>query len=92
MHNPRNRLVSLRMTDEEYDRLRGASEGQGARSVSEFARSLLLSTSHSSSGADCPCGSLSTCDERITKVEQDVAQVKNELCCHIQQEHTIPEP
>ena len=79
MQNPRTRLVSLRMTDEEYDRLRQASEEDGARSVSDFARKILLASSAAGSPYGCGCEYLSFMQERMVRVEQEVAQVRNEV-------------
>lgn len=67
------------MTEEEYNRLRDASEGLGARSVSEFVRNALLTTPDPDSAAKCSHIEVSILGERIAKVEQDVAQVRNEL-------------
>ncbi len=39
---PRNRLVNFRLTDEEFSYLRDACSAQGARSISDFARSAVL--------------------------------------------------
>lgn len=80
MQNPRTRLVSLRMTEEEYDRLRGASEDQGARSVSEFARQALLTPPQPAPALRC-CDSIVTLDARIARVEHEVAHLKDELLC-----------
>jgi hypothetical protein len=41
LSNRRNRLVSFRLTDPEYRDVAAASEKAGARSISEFARSLV---------------------------------------------------
>jgi hypothetical protein len=41
--NPRNRIFLIRLTQDEYDTLKTASGDRGARSTSDFARSLLLS-------------------------------------------------
>ena len=81
MQNPRTRLVSLRMTEEEYDQLRNAAEDRRARSVSEFARNTLLTTSLSSGVGPSWREAVETLDKRLTKVEQDVAQVKHEAHC-----------
>jgi len=40
--NPRNRHLIFRLTQDEYQTLQSASAGQGARSLSEFARARLL--------------------------------------------------
>lgn len=39
---PRNRLVNFRLTEEEFAYLRDACVAQGARSISDFARSAVL--------------------------------------------------
>ena len=41
----RSRIVSFRLSDEEYDSLKNVSATSGARSVSEFTRSVAFSTS-----------------------------------------------
>ena len=38
--NRRSRIISLRLSQEEYDLLRDLSISQGARSISEFTRSV----------------------------------------------------
>ena len=38
--NRRSRIISLRLSEEEYDLLRDLSISQGARSISEFTRSV----------------------------------------------------
>jgi hypothetical protein len=78
------------MTEEEYDRLRDASEGQGARSVSEFARNALLTTTEPEPIGDRAGPSLGMLGDRIAKVEEEVAQVKDELNCHIKSQHDKP--
>jgi len=40
----RTRLVSFRLSDEEYERVQGACVAEGARSISEFARAALQRT------------------------------------------------
>lgn len=39
---PRNRLVNFRLTEEEFDHLRQACGDQGARSLSDFARTAVM--------------------------------------------------
>ncbi|HLJ17598.1 MAG TPA: hypothetical protein VKV15_24090 [Bryobacteraceae bacterium] len=50
---PRNRVVIFRLTQDEYVTLQSACASQGGRSLSEFARSRLLSAIDSS---DAPEG------------------------------------
>jgi hypothetical protein len=52
---PRTRLISFRLSEEEYLKLRGACLANGARSISEFARQALQRTV--SRGSD-PTGNL----------------------------------
>jgi hypothetical protein len=40
--DPRHRVVNFRLSDSEYETVRTASIAEGARSVSEFARSSVL--------------------------------------------------
>jgi len=41
---PRNRIFLIRFTQEEYDTLRRVSTDRGARSLADFARSMLLAS------------------------------------------------
>jgi hypothetical protein len=40
----RTKLVSFRLSDEEYERVQGACMAEGARSISEYARAALQRT------------------------------------------------
>ena len=42
VNKPRNKILIFRLTEDEYQSLQTASSGQGARSLSEFARARLL--------------------------------------------------
>ena len=80
MQNPRTRLVSVRMTEEEYDRLRDTALVGGARSVSDYARTALLTTREPLlTTAPNWCQTLAALTERIAKVEDEVAEVKKTL-------------
>ena len=85
MLRPRTRLISLRITEEEYEAIRQASEEGGARCVSEFARSALLGSAHSAPPPDQPpaCSVISCFDVRLTRVEKELAQVTSELHTHL---------
>ena len=61
---PRNRVVVFRLTQDEYQDLKTASSVRGARNVSDFARSELLT----SIGRD----RLSQVDQRISNLESAV--------------------
>jgi hypothetical protein len=43
MNKIRKRLVNFRVTDQEFERIKTASDRQGARCISEFARAVMLS-------------------------------------------------
>jgi hypothetical protein len=42
MNKIRKRLVNFRVTDQEFERIKTASDRQGARCISEFARTVML--------------------------------------------------
>jgi hypothetical protein len=42
MNRIRRRLVNFRVTDQEFERIKAASDNHGARCISEFARSVML--------------------------------------------------
>jgi hypothetical protein len=62
VNKPRNRILIFRLTQEEYEALQSASTG--ARSLSEFARSKLL-TSLDPVGAQ-----LSDLQSKVARIEQ----------------------
>ena len=49
--NRRSRILSLRLSQEEYDLLRDLSAAQGARSISEFTRSVACQIPKNGNGA-----------------------------------------
>jgi hypothetical protein len=52
VNKPRNRIVIFRLTQEEYRQLESVSTADGARSLSEFARSKVLNGSSEPSLAE----------------------------------------
>jgi uncharacterized protein (DUF1778 family) len=48
----RSRIVSFRLSDEEYDSLKNVTATRGARSVSEFTRSVACNEGSSSEGSE----------------------------------------
>ena len=61
---PRNRILILRLTQDEYNALHTASSERGARSLSEFARAKLLGS------LDAPA-----LDQQITELKTTVAHI-----------------
>ncbi|HYP13472.1 MAG TPA: hypothetical protein VEQ63_06090 [Bryobacteraceae bacterium] len=59
----RSKLISLRMTQEEYERLQKATADAGARCVSDYARKMLLEPAH----------------PNVTELEQRVARLEAHL-------------
>jgi hypothetical protein len=77
MQKPRTRLLSLRMTQDEYLRLRDTAAEQGARSVSEFARTAVLTAlSPASFATRVGSQAFDELVDRIGRLEQDLANVK----------------
>ena len=63
---PRNRILIFRLTEDEYSNLQSACSSGGARSLSDFARTRLLS-------------SLSVEDPAMSTVEQKLADLQSQL-------------
>jgi hypothetical protein len=63
---PRNRAVIFRVTQEEYNRLEAACVNGGARSLSDFARSRVLSAAPSN---------LSNVEEKLDEIKTVVQQL-----------------
>ena len=66
VNKPRNRILIFRLTQDEYDALQSASSG--ARSLSDYARTKLLSP-----------GAPSKIDEQLTEIKTSVARLANLL-------------
>ena len=88
MLRARTRLISLRITEEEYQAIRQASADGGARCVSEFARNALLGSAHSAPAVrpvsePHECGLLRGFDQRLTRVENELEKVAGEVHAHL---------
>ena len=72
MYKTRTRMVSFRLSEDEYERLKDLSMTECARSISEFARDALckLSNSNPAPQAAAP---------RVEKLETTVHQLKLDL-------------
>ncbi len=75
---PRNRLFLIRLTQEEYDNLKTASMDRGARNVSDFARSLLLTAvdKREAEGA----GSLAEVCRTLAGLQEEVGRMARRIC------------
>jgi hypothetical protein len=67
MRNLRTRVVNFRVTDEELERLRIASDRQGSRCLSDFARSIIFGGSYDER--------LLSLEQRLTGLERSVARL-----------------
>lgn len=68
VYKRKSRMISFRISDEEYEQLRKISLSQGARSVSDYARSALIR-------GDADCG-LPDCGRAL---KAKVVQLDDEL-------------
>lgn len=82
MNKLRKRLVNFRVTDQEFEKIKSASDRQGARCISEFARSLMLGNLI----LDCPSEVRDSCnirhishDQRLAMLEHHVAKLMENL-------------
>lgn len=74
--NPRNRLVNFRLSEVEFERLKAACARQGARSISDFARTSVLSNlDEPLEVALHPHSRLSNLDHKVSELEIRVEQL-----------------
>ena len=67
--NRRDRLVIFRLSQEEYEMLKSASERNGARNLSDFTRGELLNALHSRADGNHH-------DQTFSSMEQSMAELK----------------
>ena len=72
----RNRLLALRLTEEEYERLKSACLNAGGHNLSEFTRAGLLSLVEA--GSSGLAEKLSSLESRIADVQLSIQN----LICH----------
>ena len=74
---PRNRLINFRLTEEEFIHLRDACAAQGARSLSDFARSAVMrqASGNGPSEAEWVPQSLKNLDGIVASLESRVSQL-----------------
>jgi hypothetical protein len=68
----RSRIVSFRLSDEEYDSLKSVTASRGARSVSEFTRSVACNMSTNGDGTEKIEDSLRTLNDRMTVLDRRI--------------------
>ena len=73
--NPRNRLVNFRLSEVEFERLKGACTRQGARSISDFARTSVLRNLDESREPVQSYSRMSGLDQKVAELEIRVEQL-----------------
>ena len=68
----RSRIVSFRLSDEEYDSLKSVTASRGARSVSEFTRSVACNLSTNGNGSEKIEDSLRLLNDRMEALDQRI--------------------
>jgi hypothetical protein len=77
MQKVRSRLVNFRVTDDEFQQLKDASDRHGARCLSAFARTMVLSAG--AAGAENRVDELASFDRRLAVLEESMARLSNAL-------------
>ncbi len=73
MHQRKNRIMSLRLSEEEYENLKSVYASRGVRSLSEFARDAMLQVL----GHDASDGR--TLEDRVQLLVGKIAMLEGEL-------------
>jgi hypothetical protein len=79
MRKIRTRLVNFRVTDEEFEQLKTATDRHGARCLSDYARSAMLNVASSRSGADPVDDKVNSLDRRLTVLERSMSRLVEAL-------------
>ena len=75
MRKIRTRLINFRVTDEEFELLKTASDRLGARCLSDFARSSMLNQSKCPPASESVNDRMNTFDRRLTVLERSMARL-----------------
>jgi hypothetical protein len=74
---PRNRLVNFRLSEDEFERLKASCALQGARSVSDFARSAVLERMEMGHAPAHSTARSYQVDNRLAELEAQMGQLLN---------------
>lgn len=93
---PRNRLVNFRLSEEEFESLKTACQASGARSLSDFARSAVLSSMErvgegEAVRGEVTLGPLSRLGRTVETLEVRVEQILSMLAAGMPTSSTRPE-
>ena len=73
---PRNRLFLIRLTQDEYDSLKTACVSRGARNISDFARTLLLT---GVGNRDGEAGSLAEVCRVLSGLQEEIGRMAERI-------------
>ncbi len=73
LFNKRSKMVSIRLSDEEFRRLREVCEATGARSISDLAREAMHRL------VDMPHGGHAPMESRLEQLDQKVSNLQARL-------------
>jgi hypothetical protein len=77
MQKVRTRLVNFRVTDEEFEQLKSACDRQGARCLSDFARSAMLTSPNLD--PESFVSKFGVLERRVTSLETSMSRLHNAL-------------
>jgi len=69
--SPRKRIVVFRLSEEEYKSLEAACDARGARNISEFTRSTILSALNEKAASEPPPG--------IERMQQEMINLRTAI-------------
>ena len=75
MLKARTHLINFRVTEEEFHRLRDACDRFGARCLSDFARTMMLTEPTPHQTSDGSDGRYSTLEHRLSSIERSIAHI-----------------
>jgi hypothetical protein len=74
---PRNRLVNFRLSEDEFEKLRSACLESGARSISDFARSAVLTCMERGGPSSSSESRVNHLDRKVSDLEDRIDQLLN---------------
>lgn len=90
IQKPRNRLMVLRLSQEEYEALRAISQNRGARTLSDFTRTALLAAIANGDAAEHE--SLGDVCRAISTLQDVVSRMSDKLEAMAGQGSSLREP
>jgi hypothetical protein len=78
MNRVRSRVLTFRVTDEELERVKSASALHGSRCLSDFVRSVMLSSATSTATSGAPDSGV---EDRLVSMERRLAQLESAVVC-----------